>query len=39
MSDLQQTTIIWAVGFIVGFLSKKSNFNIIINLKKDEDNK
>lgn len=43
MSDLQQTTIIWALGFIVGFivsfLSKKSIFNITINLIKDENNK
>lgn len=27
-----------SLGIIVGFLSKKSNFNITINLKKNENN-
>ena len=35
MSNLEQTLIIWVIGFIVGYFSKKSTFNITINLKKD----
>lgn len=35
MSDLEQILIIWLIGFVVGYFSKKSTFNITINLKKD----
>lgn len=35
MNDLIQTATIWAIGFIVGYLSKKTTFNLTINLKEN----
>lgn len=35
---LEQTLLIWIIGFIVGYLSKKTNYNVFINLKENNTN-
>ena len=35
MSDLEQTLFIWLIGFIVGYLIKKTKFTINVNFEND----
>lgn len=33
---MEQTLITYCIGFIIGYLVKKTNYNVIINLKQND---